>query len=275
MVAKDTIQSFLINDNARGCILRLEQSFVHTFEYHKFSPSLEHFSKEFIAYGFLMASSFHFLGIFSLQIKFKEGSLKDIFMQIKPDKTFKFYVSAADEVATQNIKINFAEVAKNGIFAFAISKEGEKKPYEGIIELKKEGLKATVESFFARSIQVGTSINYYSNGNKSFATLLQELPSKKDEQYKDDIKRYNLLLNTLKVEEIAQTNNEELLHLLFHEDKIMVSETEFLQFKCDCSTEKMAAFLEQISQKEQQQIRKKYGEIKFECGSCNKFYIFP
>ncbi len=275
MVDEDTIQSFMINDNARGYILRLAKSFEKTFEYHDFSASLENFAKEFIAYSFLMAATFHFLGVFSVQIKIKEGDLRDIFVQIRPDKTFKFYVNFLGDIAKKDMEIDFDKIAQNGIFAFAISKEDEKKPYEGIIELKKEGLKKTVEHFFAQSVQVETKVNYYSSGKKSFATLLQELPSEKNEEYIDDIKRYNLFLDTLNAEEIEKSYNEEILSLLFEQDKIKVSETGLIEFKCDCSTEKMESFLKQIPEKEQDQIRKKYGEIKFECGSCNKFYIFP
>jgi molecular chaperone Hsp33 len=102
--------------------------------------------------------------------------------------------------------------------------------------------------------------------------LLQELPAHDGKQA--DWQRLEMLANTIKDTELLELSSEDVLHRLFHEEPVRLYEPQPVEFKCDCSREKIEASLLTLGHDDLLALLEEKGSVEADCDFCNQHYHF-
>jgi molecular chaperone Hsp33 len=109
--------------------------------------------------------------------------------------------------------------------------------------------------------------------------LLQKLPNIGGNvvTVDEDAEHWNHLVmlgNTLKTEELLNTDSATLLHRLFWEETVRVFEPQAPSFHCNCSREKVGDMLKMLGQAEVNDAIQELGNIEVSCDFCAHTYRF-
>jgi molecular chaperone Hsp33 len=166
---------------------------------------------------------------------------------------------------------NLAALFGNGRLVLTI-KPTKGKPYQGIVSLEGESLADALQTYFSQSEQLKTRLWFAVNDDRVVGLLLQELPVSKGQNA--DWERIAMLADTVKDDELLTLNPEDIMHRLFHEETVRVFEPQAVEFKCDCSREKVEKSLLTLGHKELLLLLDEKGSIEADCDFCNQHYLF-
>ncbi len=113
--------------------------------------------------------------------------------------------------------------------------------YQGIVEVNNMQISQAIESYFAQSEQIKTSMKLaiwnVADSWCGGGIMIQELPNEDDEQTWEEA---NIFLNTVKDNELLNPNLslESLLYSIYHEAKVRAYNHIPISHKCRCSHER-------------------------------------
>jgi len=114
------------------------------------------------------------------------------------------------------------------------------------------------------------------NNHRATGLLLQRLPSNDLEnlpETEDDTwQRALALTNTISHKELLSLDTETLLTRLYHEEELRIFEQEAIEFKCQCSQQKIEQMVTSLGLEEAEDIIAKQGSIHIDCEFCNSHY---
>jgi molecular chaperone Hsp33 len=145
-------------------------------------------------------------------------------------------------------------------------------PYQGIVAVDKPNLATVLRSYFTQSEQLETHLWLFANQTHAAGFFLQVLPS--DNPDKSDWERLEILANTLTEDEIFNLDCEELLHRLFHQEKVRLYEPQLIEFKCSCSRLKIGGTLAALGRSELESVLQERETIEVDCHFCGEQYMF-
>ncbi len=144
------------------------------------------------------------------------------------------------------------EQEKESIFTVTVDYGRDKESYQSIVPISTKSISHTVENYFQQSSQLPTLFKVFSQTNEGGKTscgaiLLQAIPNKEPVS-DDDWKRMELLLSTLRNEEVIPGDIKEidLLSRLFAEDDVRVFHKQSLTFAADTNRARMVEALKSI-----------------------------
>jgi hypothetical protein len=163
----------------------------------------------------LIAQSLKFDGAVTLQIQ-SSGVLRMLVMQCTSELDLRGMASAEPgKVAT-----DFAALIEEGHCAVTVN-VGER-PYQGIVEIDDTSLAASLEHYFARSVQVPCHVVLVANEDVAGGVLLQQIPGQAIDE--DDWNRLHFLAETLGFADFESAAGIKLIGKLFAEDDVRVYE---------------------------------------------------
>lgn len=184
-------------------------------------------------------------------------------------------------VALSGTMPDFAQQAGRGALAITIEPRRDGKTYQGIVALEPAGIAQSAETYFAQSEQLATRIRLAAvpvlePGKpahwRAAGLLLQAIPEKN--QSEDDWLRLGMILDTLEDFELIDVGlpAENLLWRLFNEDDVRVHPSEAIEFRCDCSTERIVAVLRAYQPQERDGLADADGIIRAKCEFCARMH---
>jgi len=207
----------------------------------------------------LIAQSLKFDGTITLQIQ-GAGRLQMLVMQSTSDFDMRG-MAHVDETASAS---DFAELTMRS--RCAVTVDSGDRPYQGIVEMDETSLAASLEHYFARSVQVPSHVALVANGELAGGILLQQVPGQPIEE--DDWNRLNFLAKTLTQRDFEGDAGIDLLRKLFAEDDVRVYEPRAVNFKCRCSAAKAEDVLKMLGEEESRQVLAEQGGIEIICEYC-------
>ncbi len=245
----------------RGAVIQLSRAWQRMIGEHDYSYAVLETLGEAAAATGLIAQSLKFDGVITLQIQ-SEGDLRMLVMQCSSDLELRGMASTVDDVsATQ-----FSELVTKAHCAITVD-SGER-PYQGIVEVNPESLVASLEHYFARSVQVPSHLMLFANDKTSGGILLQQMPGEPVED--DDWHRMRLLLDTLKSSEIHGDEPLELLAKLFAEDDVRVYPSRPVSFHCPCTTARAEEVLRMLGRDDVDDAVREQGTLTVTCEYCGR-----
>lgn len=210
----------------------------------------------------LIAQSLKFDGAVTLQIQ-GEGALRMLVMQCTSDLELR-------GMATPNPSVpatDFSDIAR--VAHCAITVDTGEKPYQGIVEINRISLSASLENYFDRSVQVPSHVALVSDGAKACGLLLQQMPGA-EVIAMDDWHRLGFIAETLSLNDFANDAGIELLRKLFAEDDVRVFQARPVRFNCRCSTERAERVLRMLGQQELDEALDEMGLLEVICEYCGR-----
>lgn len=269
MIEKDSLQRFLFKDaQIRGEIVRLNSAYAAIAERHPYPLEVQQFLGQALAASALLSATIKFTGKLTLQIQ-TNGPINLLVVQSDD----QFHVRGLAKWQSDNISNDFAQAFGTGHLAITIAPaEGER--YQGVVSVNDVSLANSLETYFHQSEQLPTCLCLFANEKSAGGILLQAMPADTTEgryQFWDHLIH---LTRTLTTEELLTLPNKTILKRLYHEEDLVLFDTEPVAFRCDCSVEKMERALLVLGEQEVNDILKTHTQVTVTCEFCHYHYNF-
>lgn len=281
-----TIPFQLESSHVRGRIVRLSSALDGILSAHNYPADIERLVAEVCVLSSLLSSMLKYEGIFTLQAQ-SEGVVRMLVSDVTSKGDLRACATFdADAFSGDNKEVQPSSM-DGGYMAFTVDQGEHTERYQGIVELKPEGLVASVQNYFSQSEQIATglvvSVGRVDGAWRGCAIMVQKMPDEtkaynKDtvpSDVEDDWRRAMILLSSVKEEEMLSPDLDakDILYRLFHEEGVRVYDPQPLQKNCRCSQDRVFAVLSGMS-KEDLADMVVDGNITMTCEFCSKNYIF-
>lgn len=269
MKQKDCLIRFLFEEHGvRGEWVRLQDSWQQAKQHQVLvNDAVESQLGQALAAVVLLSATIKFNGSMIMQIQ-GGGEVTALVAQSSNDRKIRGLVRSEASVSGTNLK---AMIGEGGRLVLTVESDtGE--PYQGIVGVVENTLAEVLKTYFVQSEQLDTCLWLFANNTHAAGLFMQELPS--DKKDKADWERIEMLANTVTAEEMLTLDCEDLLYRLFNEEKVIVYEPEAVEFKCNCSRQKIGGTLSAMGRSELEAILQERDDIEVDCQFCGAQYRF-
>ncbi len=269
MSAKDVVVPFVFESlPVRGAIVQLERTWQRMQRDHNYADPVAEVLGHSAAATALIAQSLKFDGTITFQIN-GEGPLTMLVMQSTDDLDLRGVASA------QNVSgcTAFADLVTGARCAVTVDSGAMERPYQGIVEISSDSLAASLENYFAQSVQVPSYVQLAQDSSRCGGILLQQMPEESP-TLEDDWRRLGFLAKTLRAEDLADGASHELLHKLFAEDDVRAFKPREARFRCRCTQQKVEEVLRLLGEEETRSACEEQGKVEVTCEYCGRLRTF-
>ncbi|MBL1433295.1 MAG: Hsp33 family molecular chaperone HslO [Gammaproteobacteria bacterium] len=268
-MASDSIRRFLFEKlGIRGEIVRLKHSYKTVLERHSYPPELAQLLGQAMAAVSLLGATIKYQGKLTLQVQ-GSGPVNLLIVEYDSQRQIRGIINWKEDSL---LDMEIGKLFGDGHMAITVNPHDKASQYQGIVELVEPSLAGCIEHYFKQSEQLATCLWLVVDANCVAGFMLQQMPGTTEES--DDWQRVKLLAETLSDDELLTLDDEALLHRLFHDDDILLFESEAIRFHCSCSRERIERMLLGLGKDEVDSIIQEQGNIDVACEYCNKNYSF-
>ena len=270
--ATDVSRRFLFEQaDIRGETVCVDSALRAILDNHQYAPGVARLIGEFVAAAVLIGSTLKFHGRLTLQAR-SRGQIPLLMAECNSDLDVRAIARGAQEATA----LTFDELIGDGQLAITVEPtEGQR--YQGIVALAGESLAQCLDAYFEQSEQLHTRLWLSCDGDMAAGLLLQQLPSKvspdplvREEQWQ----HVCALATTISPDELLSLPGADLLHRLYHQERVRLFDPKCLQFQCSCSRERSLRALETLGRAEVDSILEEQGSVTMDCEFCNQRYVF-
>lgn len=243
----------------RGALIHLSRTWRRMLRDHDYDALVTETLGHAAAATGLIAQSLKFDGAITLQIQ-SSGTLQMLVMQCTRELDMRG-MAAVDEGAAAT---TFSELTAKAHCAVTV--DAGDRPYQGIVEIDDTSLAASLEHYFARSVQVPSHVALLASEDFAAGVLLQQVPGQAIDE--DDWKRLHYLIETLSPKDFEGEAGLRLIGKLFAEDDVRVYEPRRVNFRCRCSARKTEDILKMLGEDEARATLEEQGSIEIICEYC-------
>ncbi|RMG27729.1 MAG: Hsp33 family molecular chaperone HslO [Gammaproteobacteria bacterium] len=266
---RDVLHRFVFEDtNVRGVLVHLDASWQAVLERRTYPDPVRTLLGQAMAAVVLLSTTVKYQGSVTLQLRGR-GPVTLLVVQVRPGRHVRGIAHWRDPVHTGTL----AEVVGEAQLAITIDPGEGMDRYQGIVETgAARTLAQALEGYFERSEQLPTRLWLAADGVRAAGMLLQQLPGAGRDA--DAWNRLEHLGATLTPGELLQLTDRELLHRLFHEERVRLFEADPVSFRCDCSRERTDALLRGLGIDEVRTLLAEQGRVHVECEFCGHAYDY-
>ncbi len=269
MLAKDAVIPFVFESLAvRGALVQLESTWQRMQRDHDYPDPVAEVLGHAAAATALIAQSLKFDGTITLQIN-SEGPLVMLVMQSTHNLDLRGMASARDVAGD----MAFSDLVTGARCAVTVDSGAMERPYQGIVTISQDSLAASLENYFAQSVQVPSHLHLECNEVLCGGILLQQMPEKSP-TLEDDWRRLGFLAKTLRAQDLAGGANHALLHKLFAEDDVRAFKPREARFRCRCTQQKVEEVLRLLGEEETRTACEEQGRVEVTCEYCGRLRTF-
>ena len=175
-------------------------------------------------------------------------------------------------------KLDVAGAVGSG-FLTVIKDIGLKEPYSGTCELVSGEIADDITYYFASSEQtpssvgLGVLVDKDTSVRQAGGFIIQVMPDAKDETISEIEKKLAEITSVTELLEEGR-NPEQILDMILGGLDLRVLDRMPVQFRCDCSRQKVSAALALIDRKEIDEIKAEGKPVEVKCDFCNTRYVF-
>jgi molecular chaperone Hsp33 len=263
----DQITPFVFDDlPVRGALIHMSRSWRRMLRDHQYDGAVRETLGHAAAATGLIAQSMKFDGAITLQIQ-GAGNLHMLVMQCTSNLEVRGMASHGENGGAET----FGDLMQNAHCAITVD-TGDR-PYQAIVEIERSSLAASLQNYFARSVQVPSHVMLVSDGSLSGGILLQQMPGQSmlDE---DDWNRLGFIVETLRASDFGNGDTLELIGKLFAEDDVRVFEPKPVVFRCRCSRQRAEEVLRMLGEEETRETVAEQGVVDVTCEYCGRCRSF-
>ena len=274
MASNDILQRFTFDhSHVRGELVGLKQTLAEVYQRQSYPEPVNNLLGELLVAAALLSATVKIEGILSLQVQ-SDGPVSLLLAETRHDGQLR-------GIARMNELSDATEanlLGEKGQLIITIEPDQGRR-YQGIVELEDGNIAKSLEGYFRQSEQLDTHLWISCENGVAAGLFLQELPALGEVQEAMDVdedawNRLNQLAQTLRTDELLHLDNDEILHRLFHEEKVRLYDGQPLRFNCSCSKERLSVALTQIGYAECQDIVDEQKKIRADCQFCGQHYSF-
>jgi len=280
---KDTLQKFMVeNAPVRGELVEISTTWQHILARRDYPVAVKKLLGEMLSAAALLSANLKFNGMIVMQIH-GDGPVRLLVVECDSELRLRATAKIVDGAEVADDATLEQLVNANGEGRFAITLDPKDKmpgqqAYQGIVPLDGDNIATVIENYMLRSEQLDTKLWLAADATVARGVLLQKLPTVGGKnapvEELETWNRLSMLGNTLRTEEMLNTDIETLMHRLFWEETIRVFEPEHPEFHCSCSREKVGNMLKMLGQAEIDEALASEGKLEIDCDFCGLHYEF-
>ncbi len=268
----DALLPFLIeNRGIRGFAVHVGTGIEPMFAWRHYPEGVRRLLSEALAATPLLAADLPAGARLNLQFQGR-GALKLLVTQINSELELrgmaKFEGAASGDGQPP---ADFQQLMGGGTLACLLERKAGGDNYQASVEIVGESLADSLQVYFQRSEQLSTLIRLAAGPEKLTGLMLQRLPEKCSD---DDWHHAYTLFQTLREDELRETDAPTLLGRLFAEDTVRVFEPRPVQLQCRCSHAQISSMLLALGITEVESILQEQGRVEVTCEFCGRAYPF-
>jgi molecular chaperone Hsp33 len=274
MASNDILQRFTFDhSHVRGELVGLKQTLADVFQRQTYPEPVNNLLGELLVAAALLSATVKIEGLLSLQIQ-TDGPVRLLLAETSHDGKLRG-IARMDE----NTDLSESNLlGSKGQLIITIEPDKGRR-YQGIVEIEEGNIAKSLEGYFRQSEQLDTHLWISCENGVAAGLFLQELPALGEVQEAMEVdddawNRLNQLAQTLRPDELLHLDNDEILHRLFHEEKVRLYDGQPLEFNCSCSKDRLSIALTQIGYAECQDIIDEQKKIRADCQFCGQHYSF-
>ncbi|HEV7122484.1 MAG TPA: Hsp33 family molecular chaperone HslO [Rhodanobacter sp.] len=270
----DLLHRFLLPDaGVRGTLVRLGTSWREVASRADYPPALRARLGETLAASALLTGNIKLDGALSVELK-SSSTLRLLFAECNDQGRLRGLARWQEPLPEPLALDQLADA----VMAITVGNVERGQRYQGLVELRHEGLAETLEDYFTRSEQLPARILLAVDAQHAVGLMLQKMPDEGGRDAALDADAWERVLHltaTLGERELLATPAEALLYRLYHEESVRLLDTRPLGFGCSCSRERVAAMLRSLGRDEvEAALAARDGEIEVICEFCAQRYTF-
>ena len=263
MPVKDAVIPFAFEAlPVRGALVQLDGAWRRMQEGHDYAAPVAEILGHAAAATSLIAQSLKFDGSVTLQIS-STGPLGMLVMQSTDDLDIRGMATSHDIADADR----FEDLVKGAHCAVTVDAGAMERPYQGIVEISPDSLAASLENYFARSVQVPSHMKLATAAGHCGGIILQQMPGELAAT-EDDWRRLGYLIETLRPADLADGATRTLLHKLFSEDDVRAYPARAVRFSCRCTQDRVEEVLRFLGEEETRSVLDERGSVDVTCEYC-------
>ena len=281
---QDTLHKFIFADHSvRVEAVRLSDAWRQTAARHIYPPAVNRLLGELVAASTLMAANLKFDGSLLLQLQ-GDGAVALLVAECRADLSIRATVKLRDRAVSDDDTLQTL-VNPNGTGRFVVVLDPPKdtpgrQTYQGVVPIEGDSVAEALEQYMLRSEQLHTRIWLAANDQHCAGVLLQQLPTQGGVQSsslsdaQESWIRANHLADTIKPGELLSTEPATMVHRLFWDETLLVTEPRRVIWRCSCTRERVADMLRMLGKPELDSILQERSKVEVSCEFCGKPYEF-
>lgn len=271
----DIIQPFSLEDTQfKGAFIAADATLDAVCAGHAYPPWVRAFLGEAVALALALSAGIKYDGVFALQIK-GDGPLSFALVETTSEKQVRAAVSYAPQKKPRGTDL--AAVVGAGELIFSVSRKGAS-PYQGVITLRSDSLRATALDYFRHSEQLATALVLQTRGAYSRCLILQQLPPRAGQSADSRADAWEtacVLLSSVTADELFSPvlAAKDVLFRLFHSSDLRLFEPGVPSFSCRCSRAQMRSFLKTLPPAELEACFRN-DALETACHFCGSRFVF-
>ncbi len=292
MRTDDLIETFTLERTGfRGRIVRMGGVLDTILDAHRYPESVAALTAEAAILAALLSSMLKYQGVFTLQAQ-GDGPVAVVVADLTSAGEMRACATIRegrrDEIG-DSAPASVCDLIGKGYLAFTVDQGPATERYQGIVELKSEGLLDSIRHYFRQSEQIMTGVKIAVSradgpGGKRWRAggiLIQHVPEEGgiaaagESGDGDSWRRTMLLLDTCTDTELTDPalSADDLLYRLFHEEGVRVFEPMPLSRGCRCTRERLGGILSSMPESYRRDMAEK-GVITMTCQFCSVDFKF-
>lgn len=270
----DMLQRFLLERaGVNGTFVNLDATWREVAGRAEYPPLLRGLLGEALAASALLTGNIKLDGSLSLELK-SDGALRLLFAECDDSGRLRGLARWSDPLPDSLA----LDALPGGTLAITIGNVERGHRYQGLVDLPHPGLAAVLENYFAQSEQLPARILLAADADRAVGLMLQRLPGSGGHDIVADADawpRVMQLTSTLGVEELLNTEPQQLLYRLYHEEAVRLFAPRPLLFGCSCSRERVSTMLRALGRDEvEAALAVHAGTAEVTCEFCARVYTF-
>jgi molecular chaperone Hsp33 len=282
MADVDTLRRFVFERYPfRGQLVHLGPAWQAMMEHHDYPGQVRNTLGEAVAAAALLASTLKFHGLLTLQLR-GAGPMHLMVVECTDGLALRAVARFHEPLATADLR----ELSGDGTLTVTVENEGAANRYQGVVPLAGASMSECLREYFESSEQLPTRLWLHADGENVAGLLLQRLPvtarptgvlesgagTVSEDEIEDAWRRVQLVADTVTGEELAELDDQKLLHRLFSEDDVRMFESAPVFFRCRCSRERVENMLRALGRDEVDSMVEEFGQVEVRCEFCSRAY---
>jgi molecular chaperone Hsp33 len=273
MSSDDKLQRFIFeHQNVRGELVKLQTTYQTILQQRHYPAPVTILLGEALAATALLSATIKYEGSLILQTQ-ATGPVNLLVVQCNHLLQMRALARWHDDAIFNK------DLLGDGQLVITVMPDNTLEKYQGVVAISADNLAKSLEAYFLQSEQLPTRLWLASDGETAVGMLLQKMPAPQTgEQAAGDAWGYwehiEHLANTIKTTELLTLDNQTILHRLFHEEDVRLFEPQSVEFRCQCTKQKMEQALRVMGKAEVQEILAEHPIVEVTCDFCNNAYAF-
>lgn len=248
----------LSNGQLRGVAVSLDHSWQLACANHAYPPAITALLGECVAAALCMVATLKFDGRLILQFR-GEGAVSLLVVQARSDLSFRMTAQWRDSLHGDRLDQSLSSLLGHGQLALTLEPTDGVR-YQSLVAAEGAHIAAALEGYFAQSEQLPTRLMLAADQHRAVGILLQQVPGEggspqaraqlADAAFEHGSALMQTLAGASGSEELRSTAMPTMLHRLFHQEALRLTQISAVRFFCGCSREGVGAMLRSLGAEE-------------------------